>query len=277
MLSKREVWRASRIIIALICFLLAPRPGFAGFFRRSAQPANGNAKIALRKRLHINTLITAPGTAEVDWGSLYSFSTSNFAMPSGLRYTPAGHHIIWGRTEYSAAFDTVTSADVGGGRLTQFSQAVTFTATSVLFDGEKLDIALAPQASVFLRDESGARLGSVAIARYDTGRNSIGVTFGWSGATHSSASNPAGTFDIGFGFGRQLSGSRLLEKLTPHLNAEWEKSTGQNAALLAFEGIEYQVTQQLAFDLAAQHFAAAGRAPDHQIAFGMTLNVGKVH
>ncbi len=261
----------------LICSLLAPGSGSAGIFRRSAQPANGDAKIALRKRLHINTLITAPGTAEVDWGSLYSLSTSNFAMPSGLRYTPEGHHIVWGRTEYSAAFDTITSADIGGGRLTQFSQALTFTATSVLFDGEKLDIAVAPQASVFLRDESGARLGGVAIARYDTGRNSIGATFGWSGATHSSASNPAGTFDIGFGFGRQLSGSRLLEKLTPHLNAEWEKSTGQSAALLAFEGIEYQVTEQLAFDLAAQHFASAGRAPDHQVAVGMTLNVGKLH
>ena len=261
----------------LFCFLGAPRLGLGGIFRRTARPANGNAKIALRKRLHINTLITAPGTAELDWGTLDSLSTSNFAMPSGLRYTPEGRHILWGRTEYSAAFDTITSADVGDARLTQFSQALTFTATSVLFDGEKLDIALAPQASIFLRDEAGTRLGTVAIARYDTGRNSFGATVGWSGATHSSATNPAGTFDLGFGFGRQLSGSRLLEKLTPHINAEWEKSTGQSNALLAFEGIEYQVTEQLAFDLAAQHFASAGRAPDHQIAFGMTLNVGRVH
>ena len=97
----------------------------------------------------------------------------------------------------------------------------------------------------------------------------------WSGATHHTDSNPAGTLDLGMGFGRQLSGSNLLEKLTPHFNAEWEKSTGQNGALLATEGIEYQVTEQLAFDLAAQHSASAGRAPDHQIAFGMTLNLGK--
>src|SRR4051812_39806701 len=52
-----------------------------------------NSKIALRKRLHVNTLITEPGTAEVDWGSLYSLSTLNFSMPSGIRYTPAGTHI----------------------------------------------------------------------------------------------------------------------------------------------------------------------------------------
>jgi hypothetical protein len=261
----------------LICMALAAPSCFGGLFTRNPAPSNGNSKIALRKRLHINTLITEPGTAEVDWGGLYSFSTSSFAMPSGIRYTPTGSHIIWGRTEYSMAFDTLTSADVAGARLTQFSQAVTLTATSVLHDGEKLDFAVAPQATMFLRDESGARLGAVAIVRYDTGRNSIGGTVSWSGATHHSDSNPAGTLDLGMGFGRQLSGSSLLEKLTPHLNAEWETSTGQGRSFLATEGIEYQITEQLAFDLAAQHLAAFGRAPDHQIAFGMTLNLGKVH
>jgi len=261
----------------LIYMALAAPSCFAGLFTRAARPSSGDSKIALRKRLHINTLISEPGTSELDWGNVYSFSTTNYAMPSGLRYTPAGRHIIWGRTEYSVAFDTITSVPTGGSRLTQFSQALTLTATSVLHDGEKLDIAIAPQATVFLRDESGARLGAVAIARYDTGRNSIGGTVAWSGATHHSDSNPAGTLDLGVGFGRQLSGSHLLEKLTPHLNAEWEKSTGQNGALLAAEGIEYQVTEQLAFDLAVQHFASSGRTPDHQISVGMTLNLGKVH
>jgi hypothetical protein len=265
-----------RTTIVIYLALAAPSC-FAGLFTRAATPSSSNSKIALRKRLHINTLISEPGTSELDWGNLYSFSTSNYAMPSGLRYTPAGRHIIWGRTEYSVAFDTITSVPTGGSRLTQFSQALTLTATSVLHDGEKLDIAIAPQATMFLRDESGARLGAVAIARYDSGRNSIGGTVSWSGATRPSDSNPAGTLDLGVGFGRQLSGSALLEKLTPHLNAEWEKSTGQNGALLAAEGIEYQVTEQLALDLSAQHFASAGRAPDHQIALGMTLSLGKVH
>jgi hypothetical protein len=259
----------SRMLIAI----LATSSCFGGLFTR-ARPSNGNARIALRKRLHINTLIAQPGTAEIDWSNLYSLTTTNFALPSGLRYTPAGHHIIWGRTEYSAAFDTIASVNVGGSRLTQFSQAVTLTGTAVLHDGDKLDIAVAPQATLFLRDESGARLGTVAIARYDSGRNSFGGTVGWSGATHSSESNPAGSLDIGFGFGRQLSGSHWLEKLTPHLNAEWEKSTGERAALLASEGIEYQATERLAFDISAQHFAAAKRTPDHQISLGITLNLG---
>ncbi len=264
-----------RSTVALIALLASSAPCFAGFFPRAS--SGGNAKITLRKRLHVNTLITMPGTVEVDWGNLYSLSTGNYAMPTGIRYTPAGSNIIWGRTEYSVGFDTVTSADVGGSRLTRFSQALTLTATSVLHDGEKLDIAIAPQATVFLRDEAGTRLGAVAIARYDSGRNSTGVTFSWSGATHASPTNPAGTFDVGFGFGRQLSGSPLWEKLTPHMNVEWERSTGQPSALLAFEGIELQLTDTLAFDLSAQHFATSGSAPDHQIAFGMTLNLGHSH
>lgn len=251
-----------------------PAPALAALFKRATRQETSHSKIALRKRLHVNTLITEPGTVEVDWGNLYSLSTASFAMPSGVRYTPAGSNIIWGRTEYSVAFDTITSAAVGGARLTRFSQAVTLTATSVLHDGEKLDIAIAPQVSVFLRDEAGSRLGAIAIARYDSGRNSTGVTASWSAATHASPTNPAGTFDAGFGFGRQLSGSPLLEKFTPHFNAEWEKSTSVERAVLVFEGIEYQWTDRLAFDLSAQHFAGAGNAPDHQLAFGMTLNLG---
>ena len=267
--------RASRLLPIPIAVLLASPPCFAGIFKRANPSGSGNAKITLRKRLHVNTLITEPGTVEVDWSSLYSLTTTNFAMPSAVRYTPEGSHIIWGRTEYSVAFDTITSAVVGGSRLTQFSQAVTFTATSVVHDGEKLDIAFAPQATVYLRDESGGRMGAVAIARYDSGRNSAGGTASWSAATHSSPSNPAGTFDLGFGYGRQLAGSPLLEKLTPHINAEWEKSTGLGRVLLAFEGIEYQIKERLAFDIAAQQYAAAGSAPDHQVVLGMTFKLGK--
>src|SRR5882724_7153326 len=99
-----------RLIAVMASVSLATSPAFAALFRRTS---TGNSKIALRKRLHVNTLITEPGTAEVDWSNLYSFSTSNFSMPSGLRYTPEGSNIIWGRTEYSVAFDTVSSANVG--------------------------------------------------------------------------------------------------------------------------------------------------------------------
>ena len=265
--------RRSSLPAILLLLTLAPRPTAAALFHRSGM---SNPKITLQKRLHVNTLITEPGTAELDWGNLYSFSSNNYSMPSGFRYTPAGSNIIWGRTEYDVAFDTIASADIGGSRLTQFSQALTLTATSVLHDGPKFDFALAPQATFFLRDESGSRLGAVAIARYDTGRNSVGATFSWSGATHSSPNNPAVSYAAGFGFGRQLSGSPLLEKFTPHTNVEWDKSTGLEHSILASEGIEYQITDRLAFDVSGQHLLNSGNPNDHQLAFGITLNIGKL-
>jgi hypothetical protein len=268
--------RTVRVLLGRLLLCCATTTASAALFGRTAGSGNGNSKIALRKRLHVNTLITEPGTMEVDWSNLYSFSNSNFTMPSGIRYTPEGSNIFWGRTEYGVAFDSISSANIGASRLTQFSQAVTLSATSVIHDGEKFDFAIAPQAMVFLRDESGLRLGAVAIARYDTGRNSIGGTVSWSAATHNSPSNPAGTFDVGFGFGRQLSGSRLLEKFTPHVNAEWERSTGLPRALLASEGVEYQVTERLAFDVSGQQVAGAGNPSDHQIAFGITLSLGRL-
>lgn len=262
-----------RAIPAFALFCLAAPSGSAALFFHTH--GSNDSKITLRKRLHVNTLITAPGTMEADWSNLYSFSTADFSMPSAIKYTPEGTHVLWGRTEYSAAFDTVTSAEVGGARLTQFSQMLTLTATAVVHDGEKLDIAIAPQAAFFLRDEAGARLGAIAIARYDTGRNSIGGTFGWSGATNSSNANPAGTFGAGFGYGRQLAGSSLLEKFTPHFNMEWEKSTGEPQGWIAFEGIEYQMTEHVAFDLSALQASVPDGSADRQIVFGMTINFGR--
>ncbi len=262
-----------RTFATLLVFQMASLPAFPATVRTRTR-TKGN--LTLNKRLHVNTLITEPGTMEIDWSGLYSFSTANFDIPLAVKYTPQGTHLIWGRTEYSVAFDSLSIADSGGGRLTQFSQSLTVTATSVLHDGRKLDIAIAPQAVMFLRDESGARLGATGIARYDSGHSSLGATVSWSAATHSSPSNPAGVFDLGFGFGQNLSGSPTAEKFTPHCNVVWERPTGQPAAVSLFEGIEYQMTERIAFDLSAQHFALNNGSPDHQIVFGMTINFGKL-
>ena len=59
----------------------------------------------MRKRLHVNDLIAEPGTVEIDWGSLYSYTTSEFSMPSAIKWTPEGNSLYWGRTEFSANFD----------------------------------------------------------------------------------------------------------------------------------------------------------------------------
>ena len=259
--------------------MLCPSPLEAQLFRRARSGQGRNSTISLRKRLHVNTLITEPGTVELDWANLFSLTSGDFSMPSAVKFTPEGTTIPWGRTEYSVAFDSISAADGTGGKLVRFSQAVSMTATSVLFDGEKWDIAVAPQASFFLRDESGARLGATAIVRYDSGRNSTGFTLGWSGATHSSVTNPAGTMDAGFGYGRNLSGSPFLEKFTPHFNAIWERSSGVSGTLALFEGVEFQMTERVGFDISGQHFGIHGLTPnnptpDNQVVFGLTVSLG---
>jgi hypothetical protein len=61
------------------------------------------------------------------------------------------------------------------------------------------------------------------------------------------------------------------------VNAEWERSTGLPRALLASEGVEYQITGRLAFDVSGQQITGAGNPSDHQIAFGITLSLGQLH
>ena len=235
----------------------------------------------MRKRLHVNTLITEPGTIETEWDNVLDYTSGNFTLPSIFKYTPQGTNILWGRTEYGVAFDSVDSIVGNGNRVSQFSDHLTLGATSVLHDGEKLDIAIQPQASFSLRNGSGARLGATAIARYDTGRNSIGLTAGWSGAAFQDSSsmngsNPAGIWDFGAGFGRRLAASGAWGHITPHANVVYERSTGFEPTVAAFGGFEYQVTERVAVDFSLQRFGLSGGTPDRQAVIGVTMNFGKL-
>lgn len=212
----------------------------------------------MSKRVHVNTLITEPGTMEFEWGGAFS-TGGNFTFPSDIKYTPEGPYMFWGRTEFSVSFDSLASAVQFDDRATQFSDRMTLAANCVLHDGKELDIAIAPQTSFFLRGESGLRLGATALARYDHGRNSAGVTVTWTAATAASPTNPAGTLDIGFGYGRRLMAHGALAHLTPHVNWLWERSTGGGSAQISiFEGVEYQITDNVAVDFSAQHFSVWG-------------------
>ena len=233
-----------------------------------AQRGNVGGTISLKKRLHINTLITTPGTIEIDWAAAYSLSSDGLFLPTAIKYTPMGRHDWWGRTEYSVAFNAFD------GPASRFGQTMTVTGTCVLIDGTHLDIAIAPQVTAFLRDERGARLGATAIARLDVGRNSIGATLGWSGATNSSATNPAGTVDVGFGAGRRLAAGGALGHFSPHFNAGWERSTGVARIVSLAEGVEYQIVDAFAFDVSAQQVAAFAQRPDRQVIFSITANLG---
>lgn len=233
-----------------------------------AERVNVGGSISLKKRLHINTLITEPGTVEVDWAAGYSFVSDGLLLPTAIKYTPRGHHDWWGRTEYSVSFNAFDSSS------SQFGQTMTLTGTCVLHDGEKLDIAIAPQITTFLRDEQGVRMGATAIARADVGRNSMGVTFGWSGATHASPTNPAGTIDVGLGFGRRLAAGGVWGHFSPHVNAGWERSSGVARIASLLEGVEYQIVDQVAFDVSAQQVTMPGHGPDRQVVLGFTINLG---
>jgi hypothetical protein len=257
-----------RTRLALFALLLPAGSPAALFHLGGASSGQRAPAITLRKRIHVNTLITEPGTMEIEWGGAFS-TNGSFTFPTAIHYTPQGPHVWWGRTEFSASFDSLSYDQVN-----HFGDRITGAATCVVHDGAKLDIAIAPQASYLLRGDSGARAGLTAIARYDVGRSSAGVTFTWTGASNPSSTNPAGTLDIGTGYGFRLRPYGALGHLTPHMNWLYEKSTGNSHQISLFEGMEYQVTDPFAIDFAVQHISLWGNQPDTQFVVGLTVNTG---
>ena len=256
--------------LAILAVLL-PSAAPAALFHFGGSTASQHAPaITLRKRLHVNTLITEPGTMEIEWGAALS-ADGSFTFPTAIHYTPEGSHAWWGRTEFMASFDSLSYNEVN-----HFGDRISGTATCVVHDGEKLDIAIAPQVTYLLRGDSGARAGLTAIARYDVGRSSAGVTFTWTGASNPSNTNPAGTFDIGTGYGFRLKPSGALGHLTPHMNWLYEKSTGNSHQISLFEGMEYQVTDPFAIDFAVQHISLWGNQPATQFVVGLTVSTGRL-
>lgn len=228
--------------------------------------------LALSKRLHVNPLIAEPDTMEFEWGGSFSAGGA-FTLPATIRYTPRGPYVLWGRTEFSVGFDSLAY----DGAARHFSDRATFGATCVVHDGEKLDFAIEPIVQTLFRGDSGTRLGGIAISRYDAGRSSAGVTLAWSSATRSSPSNPAGTWDVGAGYGFQLKDSGPLSHLTPHTNFQWERSTGTERQISVFEGIEYQITETVAIDFSAQHVNVGAAQQDRQVVVGLTVNTRHFH
>ena len=249
-----------RALIFLLAGAAAALP--AEFAEPGGHGSERSRSISLRKRLHVNPLITEPDTMEIEWGGAFS-TGGGFTLPAVIHFTPEGPHTWWGRTEFSAGFDSVASSVDSGHRVTNFSDRVSLAATCVVHDGEKLDFAIAPQVAVLLRGGSGVRVGSTAIARYDAGRSSAGISATWTAATVPDDDNPAGTFDLGAGYGFQLADSGLLHHLTPHVNCVWEKSTGVTRQVSVFEGVEYQVTDNFAIDLLGPAPQCHGRDAGH--------------
>ena len=181
-------------------------------------------------------------------------------MPSTLKFTPLGRSIPWGRTEFSANVDALVEENgaVHG------TDRVTLAATSVLVDGEHFNFAVAPVLVRTVRGERSTHVGGNAITRFDWGRNSAGATLSWTGGAG------GGTWDVGAGFGHRIGAT----KFTPHVNALWEKTAGLERQWGLFEGVEYQINDRFALDVAGQHYRGGGVAPDHHLVFGLTVNFG---
>jgi hypothetical protein len=77
-------------------------------------------------------------------------------------------------------------------------------------------------------------------------------------------------------FGRHLSSNGLLGRVTPHVNAVLERSTGFEPTFSTFAGVEYQITRRVAFDATGQRIGLTAGA-DRRIPLGMTINLGKSH
>ena len=74
----------SIIRLALGVFLLhaAASAGHAALFRRSPSGSQRAPAITLRKRVHVNTLITEPDTIQVQWGGAFSWDGRTLATAS---------------------------------------------------------------------------------------------------------------------------------------------------------------------------------------------------
>jgi len=246
--------------------LLVSTTAAAALFHRSDGGDRRAPAISLRKRLHVSPLITEPDSIDFEWGAAFD-TNGAITLPTVIHYTPKGPYVFWGRTEFAVSFDSLNY----DGNVHHFGDRASVQATCVLHDGDKLDIAFAPTATFLLRGDTGARYGAVGIARYDSGHHSGGVTVSWTGATHPSPTNPAGTFDLGFGYGYAFG------KITPHVNLIWERSTGIDRQISLFEGVEYQFTDPFSLDFSVQHNSLWGGARDTQFVVGITVNSGHLH
>jgi hypothetical protein len=234
-----------------------------------------NSTIASRRRLNVSSMITDPGTFEVEWNHWFA-TDGEYTMPSTLKYTPDGDSILWGSTEYSVSFDGIDSTNAGGTRTTQFSDHIDLNVTSVLASTKTFSLAVAPQATVWLRGDSGVRVGATLLARSDfSSDDNVGFAASWTGATQPSPTNPAGTLDIGGSYGHRLSHEGILNRVTAHVNIIWERSTGYAGYVSYYEGAEYEFNDNVSLDVSGQQVGNPGAPRTYQVVVGLTVNFGR--
>lgn len=215
--------------------------------------------IGTRNRVHVNRLITEPGTLELEIGAGFSEYMDN-TNPALLKYTP-----ITGRTEFSVGFDYAHS-----------SNDVTLAANSLLYDGEHWNVSLGPSLTIVQQGGRGLRAGATAVTRYDHGPASIGLTATWSKATRPNDNIPADITAFGLGGGVRLGKTGWRSHLTANGNVLVEKDSATPKIISTFEGLEWEITGRISANAVVQQLDWRGPNRDNQFFLGLTVNFGRL-
>jgi len=85
-----------RLYLTAVCLILLGIPVDAGALPRLRRSPSRGSSVTLRKRLHINDLITEPGTVEIDWAKsvfLHEFELHHAVV---IEVHPLGHVVVMG-------------------------------------------------------------------------------------------------------------------------------------------------------------------------------------
>ncbi len=255
---------------AVLLMLLGP-PAMVGAIRhRSGRRVS---TLSNRRRLHLQNLVSNPGTLEMEMG--VAGSTNTIVSPFTLKYTPGAGGRFLQRTEFSVDLEPVNSVPGEDHWVTQFGDHVGLAAAHLLHQGKTLSVYIAPQVSFLTHANNGVRAGATVVAEADFGAFSLSGNTTWTGATSASDSNPAGDLQIGAGLIRRIGGTTDNARFTLFVNALQENPTVGLTTYSVFEGVSYQVRRPLAVDIAVRHLNLRGGQVDHQVLLGITVNLGR--
>ena len=241
----------------VLCLLLLASPLWPASVKRHF--SHFAQSIGNRNRLHINSLITDPGTLELESAFIYS-EIGNYAAPVLLKYTPSR-----GSTELSVGFDSWRG-----------SSDVALAANTLLYDGSHWNVVLGPSLVLVRQNGDGLRPGATFITRYDNGLASLGLSATWSKATRPTDNNPADQTAFGIGGGLRLGKEGWRSHWTLNSNALNERASSTRAMNSTFEGLEWELNSRLSINLVAQQLDWRGPNRDNQALVGLTVNFGHI-
>ena len=251
-------------VCRVLALLLLALPAPALSIKRLARFHHQAQAIGTRNRVHVNRLITEPGTLELEIGASISEYGDN-VNPALLKFAPGGDDLLIGKTEYSVGFDYAHTGN-----------DITANANSLLYDGEHWNVTLGPNVTFLRQSGSGLRAGATLVTRYDYGPASLGVTATWSKATRPDANTPADYAAFGAGGGIRLAKEGRLSHFTLNANALSEHASSSAPIYSAFEGIEWEITSHVSANLTVQQIDIRGPNRDNQLFLGFTINFGRL-